>query len=90
MLTDTFAHRLQIAMKKENLTPTELANESKLDKSLISNYLSGNYKPKQNRLIILAECLNVNELWLMGYDVQMSRDDNTTSYDENKILFEKI
>ena len=68
-MNDTFANRLQKALDKNKMKPSELANKTGLDKSLISNYLSGNYKAKQNKLTILAKVLNVNEIWLMGYDV---------------------
>lgn len=45
-----------------------------IDKSLLSQYLSGKVEPKQDRLFILAEALNVNEAWLMGYDIPMEKD----------------
>lgn len=51
------------------MKPIELANKANLDKSLISNYLSGKYKAKQDKLTIIAKVLDVNEVWLMGYDV---------------------
>ena len=69
MQIDTFANRLQKALDKNNMKPIELANKTGLDKSLISNYLSGKYKAKQDKLTVIAKVLNVNEVWLMGYDV---------------------
>lgn len=69
MQVDTFANRLQKALDKKNMKPIELANKANLDKSLISNYLSGKYKAKQDKLTIIAKVLDVNEVWLMGYDV---------------------
>lgn len=71
---DTFANRLNKAMKANNLTSAELAKKTTIDKSSISNYLSGNYKAGQDNLTILAETLNVTEPWLMGYDVDADRD----------------
>ena len=39
-------------------------------------------KAKQDKLTILADALNVNEVWLMGYDVPMERDLNSYKVDE--------
>src|SRR5699024_10200143 len=57
-----------------NMKPTELAQKTGINKSLISNYLSGNFKAKQDKVNIIAETLNVSEGWLMGFDVEMDRD----------------
>ena len=40
-----------------------------ISKSDLSQWLSGLYEPSQNKLTVLAEALGVNEVWLMGYDV---------------------
>lgn len=45
----------------------------KMNKSDISQYLSGKTKPNQDKLVILSMALKVNESWLMGYDVPMDR-----------------
>ena len=74
MIVDTFASRLNIAMKECKMKQVDLANKTGIDKSLISNYLSGNYQAKQNNIYKLAKVLNVSESWLMGYDVDMDRE----------------
>lgn len=73
MLVDTFANRLDTAIRIRNIKQIELSEKTGIDKSLISNYLAGKYKAKQNNVYILAKVLNVNEAWLMGYDVPMER-----------------
>ena len=40
-----------------------------LGRNDISQYISGKVEPSQQKLSLLAESLNVNEVWLMGYDV---------------------
>ena len=45
----------------------------KMNKSDISQYLSGKSKPNQDKLVILSMALNVSEPWLIGYDVPMGR-----------------
>lgn len=43
----------------------------KITKSDLSQWISGLHEPKPSKLSILAEALNTNEVWLMGYDVSM-------------------
>lgn len=69
MKIDTFANRLNKAMMKQNMKQIDLANKSKIDKSLINKYLKGVAEAGNDNLPILADALNVNEVWLMGYDV---------------------
>ena len=74
MLEDTFANRLKKALEYNNMKPIDLANKTHINKSLISNYLSGAFKAKQDKLDIIAKTLNVSEAWLMGYDDDMDRE----------------
>lgn len=74
MVIDTFANRLQKAMNLKNMKQVDLVEKTNIDKSLISNYLKGKYKAKQDNLYLLAKVLNVSEAWLMGYDVPTERN----------------
>ena len=76
---DTFANRLLIAMNENKLNQVELAEktnccEKPISQSLINKYLKGKAFARQNNLYILAKILNVDEAWLMGYDVPMKRN----------------
>lgn len=46
----------------------------KLNKNDLSQYVNGKVEPKQHKLSILGLALNVNEAWLMGYDVPIERE----------------
>lgn len=74
MIVEDFSIRLKKALTYRNMKPVQLSNKSGVDKALISNYLSGKYKAKQDKLHKLALALDVSEGWLMGYDVDMDRD----------------
>ena len=71
---DSFQNRLQKIMTIRNMKQVELVEKTKIDKTLINKYLSGVSKAKQDKLTILGNALNVNEVWLMGYDVAMDRN----------------
>lgn len=47
----------------------------KLTKSDLSQYISGKVEPGSKKISILGMALNINEAWLMGYDVSMERKD---------------
>ncbi|NLZ81927.1 MAG: transcriptional regulator [Clostridiales bacterium] len=49
-------------------------NGVKLNKSDLSQYISGVTEPRQEKLEILGKTLNVSDLWLLGYDVEMDRN----------------
>lgn len=61
-------------MSDKQMKQVDLCNKTGIDKALISNYLSGKYKAKQDKLHKLAIALDVSEGWLMGYDVDMDRE----------------
>jgi repressor LexA len=68
-----FHQRLKEAMRLRGITQTDLMRITQIPKSAISQYASGLFAPKKDRLAIIAEALNVSEGWLMGYDVPMRR-----------------
>lgn len=71
---DTFQNRLKKAMELRNIKQVDLVERTNLDKTLINKYLAGVANARQRKLTILADALNVNEVWLMGYDVAMDRN----------------
>ena len=77
--------RIREAMQLRNKTQVELCEITGIPKSAMSQYVSGKFMPKQTRIYLLAKALNVNEAWLMGYDVPIERKNEETS--EN--IFEK-
>lgn len=69
-----FKNRLKQAMNLRGIKQFELCQITDIPKSALSQYLSGNFKPKQSRVYLLAKALNVNEAWLIGFDVPMEKN----------------
>ena len=69
----TINDRIKQALELRNMKQIELVAKTGIDKSQISSYLSGKYKPKQENLSLIAMALEVDEYWLMGQDVPMER-----------------
>ena len=65
--------RIKQGLEIREITQTQLAARANIDKGQLSSYISGKYKPRQNNIDALAAALNVNEAWLMGFDVPMER-----------------
>ncbi|WP_294465558.1 helix-turn-helix domain-containing protein [uncultured Anaerofustis sp.] len=86
------SERLNYILNLRNLKQADLVRKTNLQKSAISQYLSGKVEPKQDNIFILANALSVSEAWLMGYDVPMYKDisnDNFNISNEEKILINK-
>lgn len=75
--------RIRNAMDLRNLTQSELSEKAKIDKGQLSSYLSGKYKPRQKNIEAIARTLNVDEAWLMGFDVPMERHIPSAKEDDN-------
>lgn len=76
--TDSFANRLAIAMQLNNINQIELSEKTKafsktISQSLINKYLKGKALARQDNIYILCKILNVDEAWIMGFDVPMER-----------------
>lgn len=76
------AMRLKTIMEQRNLRQINILELTrpycekysvKMNKSDISQYISGKVEPSQEKLVILSMALNVSESWLMGFDVPMER-----------------
>lgn len=74
----TTAERLKQIMQERNMKQVDILEfvlpvckkyGLKMNKSDISQYVSGKVEPNQRKLVALAESLNVSETWLMGYEI---------------------
>lgn len=74
----TISERLKEALKIRHMKAAELSRITGVDRGSISNYISGRYEPKQKAIYLMARALNINEAWLMGYDVDMFRAPDKT------------
>lgn len=68
----TTAERLRTVMNARGMKQIDLVRDSGLPKGAISLYVSGKVNPKQAAIEKISKTLDVNALWLMGYDVPMT------------------
>lgn len=74
---ESCADRIRKALTLRAMKQSELCRITKIPKSALSQYISGCYEPKQDRIYLIAKTLDVSEAWLMGYDVPMEKEKNT-------------
>ena len=73
-VTEPCAVRIKKALSARNMKQSELCEKTKIPKSALSEYISGAYEPKQDRLFLMAQALDVDPVWLMGFDVPMEQE----------------
>lgn len=92
MIKDSLSNRLKFILKLRGVTQAELARATTISKSMVTAYIKGYYSPKQSTITLFSEYLNVNEAWLMGYDVPMERAKvvERIKDDENDLLIASL
>lgn len=88
--TAEFRDRLQQALDRKGWKAVDLVEKTGVPKGAISYYLAGKSKPKADRLYIIAQALNVSEVWLLGYNVPMNRTDDQKKNDQLAKLIVKL
>jgi len=72
---DKIGRRLTQAMEDRGMKPADLSRKTGISKSSISRYMNDEYNPNATKLAIISQALDVNEVWLLGYDdVDMERE----------------
>lgn len=83
MKVSNTSQRLKEIMNKKGLKQIDILHKIKplcekynikMGSNDLSQYVTGKVEPSQKKLSVLAELLDVNEVWLMGYDVLPDRD----------------
>lgn len=91
------ATRLRELLAEKNYRPIDLVNKCqplckkydvKIGRNDISQYLSGKVEPGQKKLSIIAQVLDVNEAYLMGYNVQ--KEPETSPQNKLDTIISKI
>ena len=85
----TFAERLKTALEIKDITKAELSRLTGISRSSLTRYAKGDWEGKQDAVYAIAQALNLNEAWLMGYDVPMDRTELDRVLEQAKILNEE-
>ena len=69
----TFAERLKTLLEVKQITKAELSRMTGISKSSLTRYVKGDWEGKQDAVFAIAHATDVDEAWLMGYDVPMEK-----------------
>jgi transcriptional regulator with XRE-family HTH domain len=83
-------NRIREALSIRNMRQVDLVEKTGLDKGAVNHYVNNKYQPKQQALLSIAKALDVNEIWLAGYDVPMERNVVDKNSSEVAALFDRI
>lgn len=98
-MKENTSDRLKQLMNERKLKQVDILNLSlpyckkyniKMNKSDISQYVSGKVEPSQEKLVVLGMALNVSEAWLMRFDVSPIRKDNSKEAEKDVDLLWKF
>lgn len=68
----------------------ELADKSHVSKASISQYVNGSHAPSNISSGKMGKVLNVEPMWLMGFDVPMRKEQNEKAATKDFELIKKI
>jgi len=77
-----FAQRFNIALEASGMTGADLARRLGISDAIVSQYRSGKYKPRQDRLYEISQILGCSPAWLLGLDTPISEDELTAELTE--------
>lgn len=67
-MNEVFINRLTYLLNKNGMKPADLSRKTNIRASSISDWLTGKYTPKQDKIAIIADAFGVSAAWLMGYE----------------------
>lgn len=88
MKYSTTASRLKQALADNNMTARELSVKSGVSEASISQYINGTHKPGNISSGKIAEVLNCNPVWLMGFDGVPKEAESSVYYESDYIVTE--
>lgn len=90
MKNELTAKRLQLALENAGISQQELAEKSGVGKASISQYMKGSHAPSNISSGKMGKVLNVEPMWLMGFDVEMQKETSSESGRNDIIFLEKF
>lgn len=85
-MKEQFKDKLLYALKKKGMTQSDLSNATGITASSISDWINGRYIPKQDKIYILANALDVKPSFLLGYYDDGDDDGKTARHNVGGML----
>ena len=88
-MNEKLIERMKATMHEKQITQAELSKRTGIRASSISDYLNNRYEPKQDKIYLIAEALNVDPAWLSGREIENKRISPDISSIKNIVPIEK-
>lgn len=85
-MENIFQERLQKAMKEKDVKAADLCHATGFSSALISQYMTGKIKPRNDKAYVIAKYLGVDPGWLMGWKDDKDVNDDNNKEEERMIL----
>ena len=77
--------RLRFLLDYYGMKQSEFCQKTHIQKSALSNYLTGYRVPRQDQIDAIASSFNLDPAWLMGYDVPMFLEVKETDFTDDEV-----
>ena len=88
-MNEKLIERMKLTMQEKQITQAELSKRTGIRASSISDYLNNRYEPKQDKIYLIAEALNVDPAWLSGREIEHKTISPDISSIKNIVPIEK-
>lgn len=86
MESNNFSSKLKYFLDVKKIKPSELAKSSGLSESLISQYLNNKINPKNDKIIIIAQTLDIDPIELIEIDNNAADTTSSKKKDALRII----
>ena len=83
-------NRIAEALEIRGMKQVELCEKAGVSKGALSHWIKQHWQPKQRALMAMAKALDVSEIWLAGYDVDIKRPVEQVKADELAQLVHRL
>lgn len=83
-------NRIIEALRIRGMKQIELSEKTGISKASINSWARQRWQPKQKPLMLMAQALDVSEMWLAGYDAPIERAPEQKQADALVELFKQL
>lgn len=88
-MQESISARIKQLLAESGDTQNEMCRKTGIQKSALSNYLSGFRVPRQDKISAIADAYHVNPAWVLGYDVPQKKELSSSQAIEDFELLDK-
>lgn len=88
-MQESISSRIKQILAESGDSQNEMCRKTGIQKSALSNYLSGIRVPRQDKISAIANVYHINPAWILGYDVPKKKELSSSQAIEDFELLDK-